>query len=294
MNITYNFKVDGFYNSTNYYRSETPMNINSMPPPVATDINGLTYIDTTAQDARDYYVRFGSIKNEDEKLSQEIVVKSDDLAPIIVGITASSFTTSVSQTKALPSGIQAGDLLVALIMHRSAIIVPSGWILVDTAEAISTPTLQYCSVLKKVASPSDASSNQTFSQASSSRMSVALMAFRHAKGCSIVDLTKSERDPISVDGLVGYPEYTSSKNSIAIIFGSWIYAGNSENSSYSVSSGYQGLAITSTNNVEHRVRSGAAYRVVGRGESISGLFTTSATTADSTAACALGFCVTYD
>lgn len=72
--IDYTFKIDGFYENTNYYRSETPMDVNAMPAPVSTGITGLTYTDETAEVGKTYYVRFGSLKNGNEKLSNEITI----------------------------------------------------------------------------------------------------------------------------------------------------------------------------------------------------------------------------
>lgn len=75
--VEYAFKVDGFYSSANYYRSDTPMNPLSMPAPTVTGITGLSYTDTTIQEKMNY-VRFSTIRNGIEKISAEIKV---DLSP---------------------------------------------------------------------------------------------------------------------------------------------------------------------------------------------------------------------
>lgn len=72
--IDYNFSVDGFYDSVNYYRSESPFDPSNMPTPTAAGITELLYSDITAEANKKYYVRFGSIKNATEKLSEEIVI----------------------------------------------------------------------------------------------------------------------------------------------------------------------------------------------------------------------------
>ncbi|WP_151769352.1 LamG domain-containing protein [Acinetobacter junii] len=74
--IDYTYKVDGFFNTINYYRSTTPLNVGAMPPPVATGITELSYSDTTAASDADYYVRFGSVKAGIEKLSSQISVST--------------------------------------------------------------------------------------------------------------------------------------------------------------------------------------------------------------------------
>lgn len=72
--IDFSYVIDGFYHSVNYYRSETPMNPESMPAATATGITELTYTDTTATKGINYYVRFGSVRSGIEKISEEIRV----------------------------------------------------------------------------------------------------------------------------------------------------------------------------------------------------------------------------
>lgn len=76
--IDFTYAIDGFYHSVNYYRSDAPMNIDSMPQPTVTDINGLTFVDTTAENNKRYYVRFGAVRGGIEKISNEIVVNTID------------------------------------------------------------------------------------------------------------------------------------------------------------------------------------------------------------------------
>lgn len=78
--IDYSFSIDGLYHTLNYYRSESPMNINTIPTALATGIEGLSHRDTTAEANKDYFVRFGSVKNDTEKLSDEIIVST--FAPV--------------------------------------------------------------------------------------------------------------------------------------------------------------------------------------------------------------------
>lgn len=82
--IDYAFKVDGFYDSVNYYRSESPMQTDAMPAPTTTGISELVYSDETAEDNALYYVRFGSIKNSVEKISNEIKVIQPDATRFVL------------------------------------------------------------------------------------------------------------------------------------------------------------------------------------------------------------------
>ena len=72
--IDYTFKIDGFFNSVNYYRSEFPMNPNAMPTPTASGITDLQYTDATIVNLVDYYVRFGAVRAGVEKISDEIKI----------------------------------------------------------------------------------------------------------------------------------------------------------------------------------------------------------------------------
>lgn len=84
--IDYVFKIDGFYDSVNYYRSETPMVLDSMPEPTATGISGLTYADLTAEDGKTYYVRFGAIKGTREKIGDEVAFSTIIRDPMWSGV----------------------------------------------------------------------------------------------------------------------------------------------------------------------------------------------------------------
>lgn len=76
--IDFTYKTDGFFDYVNYYRSETPMDLSNMPSPIQTGIQGLSFTDTSAVDGVDYYVRFSTVKNSVEKISDEIkLIKSD-------------------------------------------------------------------------------------------------------------------------------------------------------------------------------------------------------------------------
>lgn len=74
--IDYTYSVDGLFHSINYYRSESPLDINNMPPPVATGITELNYTDADAESGKIYYVRFGSVKADIEKISDQITVST--------------------------------------------------------------------------------------------------------------------------------------------------------------------------------------------------------------------------
>lgn len=72
-----NWKLDGFVDEQRYYCSETPIDVNDLPTAKAilsADVR--TYLDTTIETGKKYYVRIGSVKNGVEKISAESTVNT--------------------------------------------------------------------------------------------------------------------------------------------------------------------------------------------------------------------------
>lgn len=86
MEIDFTYVIDGFYDSVNYYRSETSMSPASMPAPTAAGIVGEAYTDTTALSNKTYYVRFGSVRSGVEKISNELIVSTVVSDPLWVDV----------------------------------------------------------------------------------------------------------------------------------------------------------------------------------------------------------------
>lgn len=75
-----NWKVDGFVDEQRYYCSETPIDSENLPTPKAVlDGDIRTYVDTDIDADKTYYARIGSVRNNIEKLSEEIVVSTEKL-----------------------------------------------------------------------------------------------------------------------------------------------------------------------------------------------------------------------
>ena len=74
--VLYNFEIIGDFDTINYYRSLTPMNTESMPAPTVNGITETIYRDKTVDPEITYYVRFGSVYEGEEKISDEIIVKT--------------------------------------------------------------------------------------------------------------------------------------------------------------------------------------------------------------------------
>lgn len=74
--LDFTFKIDGIYQSVNYYRSDAPMDPESMPVPTISGISGLSYADENAEAEKVYFVRFGAVGKYQEKISDEIIVST--------------------------------------------------------------------------------------------------------------------------------------------------------------------------------------------------------------------------
>ena len=70
-----NWKLDGFVDEQRYYCSETPIDVNALPVP--TEVltgDSRSHSDTDIVYGKTYRVRIGSVKNNTEKISNEVVV----------------------------------------------------------------------------------------------------------------------------------------------------------------------------------------------------------------------------
>lgn len=263
---------------------------------ITTGLTSKNFTDDTVEQDKFYLYSVAATDGVVEKHSEEVEVSTHSIAPIVVGTTASSFTISTSQTKVIPSGTQAGDLIVAFVMHRDVLTVPSGWVLVSRAEAATSTGIQYCSVYSKIATLIDIDVNVTFSQATNLRFSLALMSFRHERGCKIVDIVGS--DYISqFDAKIDFTSFVASRNGVALNFGSWAYATTDISTTYSASAGYVSAPMTSTSDTENQVRSGIGYKQIDYHAVNSGYFSiinsNDSFANRTTNACSIGFLVTY-
>lgn len=71
--INLNWSAGGSIDSYKVYRSTSPMNVASLPVPLATGIAAKSYNDTTVSTGSPYYYRVASVKNGVEKVSSETV-----------------------------------------------------------------------------------------------------------------------------------------------------------------------------------------------------------------------------
>lgn len=69
---TFTYIVDSDFESINYYLSESPIDINSLPLPKATGITDLSYTDINLELNKSYYARFASLRGTEIQISDEI------------------------------------------------------------------------------------------------------------------------------------------------------------------------------------------------------------------------------
>lgn len=120
------------------------------------------------------------------RLQVEIVGLQNRLAlgAVLADWTAGQYLASVTSIAgAAPGDVQAGDLLHAAVMHRSALSPPSGWSAVASQACTDGTITQTLTVLRKnTAGPGDAGANFSFSQAASDRMGLAYFVVRGTGG----------------------------------------------------------------------------------------------------------------
>lgn len=150
--IDFAFKIDGFYESVNYYRSETPMDTSAMPVATATDIAGLNYTDNTIINLADYYIRFGAVRSGVEKISEEIKIL---LAPrylidmkVVSGAIVESGSLDVMWTINGSTSIASDSVTLPL--------VPGSYVKTDTVFNMSKNFEIEIEFLRKSNSPSSA------------------------------------------------------------------------------------------------------------------------------------------
>lgn len=76
-NINLTWDVDGVPESFNVYRSTSPISIDNMPPPIATEVSDNTYVDEAIVEGVTYFYRVASLKGETYKVSAEISVSAE-------------------------------------------------------------------------------------------------------------------------------------------------------------------------------------------------------------------------
>lgn len=75
------FAQFGHFDSFNIYRSLTPMDINNMPPPIASGISTMFYVDTEVDDYERHHYRIGVVRAGELLISDEVVSELNATVP---------------------------------------------------------------------------------------------------------------------------------------------------------------------------------------------------------------------
>lgn len=101
-------------------------------------------------------------------------------AVVVVASTDTVYAEATSQTKTIPGAAAPGDLLLAVVMHRSDLTPPSGWTLVRTESVVvsgGTGTHRL-SIYSRSAVSGDGGASTLWTQATSQRIAVVIQAYR--------------------------------------------------------------------------------------------------------------------
>lgn len=101
--IVLEFAQFGDFDSFSVYRSTTSMQIESMPPPLATGLDKMYYVDNTIEGGNTYYYRVGVLRNSEELISSEVgySVPSED-----TGEATETFKFSTENYKSTTNALQ--------------------------------------------------------------------------------------------------------------------------------------------------------------------------------------------
>lgn len=137
-------------------------------------------------------------------------------------------TSSTTVAPAVPSGVPAGDLLVAVIMRRSAVASdpPSGWTLVSNAGSASDGSFtQWSQVYTKTATGLEAGGAVTFTQASAGRMIGQILSIVGSSGTPILESHNEAIVNSTATNTVAFPSISASGSGrLGIAVGSIISA----------------------------------------------------------------------
>ncbi|WP_430391068.1 Ig domain-containing protein [Dyella sp. 20L07] len=204
--------------------------------------------------------------------AQSITVTVDTLS--FVASSGTTYVSATSQILAIPTQTQVGDLLLAIVMHRSLLTTPPGWVLVNSKTATQNdPGVQMLSVYKRVAQAGDPGTNITWKQESTVRLAVHYHVYRKAGGCDVLQTADNVQNNIA-NGIITWPATTIAKRGIACMAGTLYQA--IANGSPTPMSTSQGTLTTPASVLDNRL--GVAYMAVAQNASLSGQFSAAGVT----------------
>lgn len=101
---------------------------------------------------------------------------------ISIAQSGTTYTTAASTSQTIPAATVVGDLLLAFVMHRSALTTPAGWTLVDSQANPTGPYDHTLSIISRTAQGGDAGASLAVTQASSTVIGIHIITLRHLNG----------------------------------------------------------------------------------------------------------------
>lgn len=194
---------------------------------------------------------------------------------LIQNSTTSIIDTGTTINKNIAADALAGDLLIAVVMHRSALTTPAGWSVVQMQTTVGASVTQYLTVLQRTAVPGDEGDAVNFVQASSGRMNVKLMDFRRDGGLSILDDSGVHTDEATSNSITLATVTITAENQRVLTFATSVQAVAAGNVTWTMSTGWTFLAPDSA----VALRTVAAYRGYAAGVTSAGTATKDGTLA---------------
>lgn len=145
-----------------------------------------------------------------------------------MGVSGTTYATSTTTNQTIPAATAVGDLLLAFVMHRSALTTPAGWALVDSQINNTGSYDHTISILSRVAQGGDAGQLLTVTQAASDAIGIHIMTVRHLSGVPCVVKTALTAKSASDGGTGTFAAPVATANSaeqLLIIAMAWDIAG---------------------------------------------------------------------
>lgn len=168
----------------------------------------------------------------------------------MAGVSSIQYVASdTSVTVTAPAETADGDLLVAVIMRRSALTVPAGW--AQLADQAIPAGWQWGTVLARDATASDAGASLTFTQSSAGRMACVVLALRSLNGSVVFDASNVTTTTAAPH--TGPAVTASQDGELAVAVSSCFYALISGPTSYALTTESAGTLRTPSSVEENRL-----------------------------------------
>lgn len=244
-----------------------------VPDRIFVFINGVFCTEFTATDGATLTLSSGLDSDQDEVVVVPMGFGPGTNIVNYVGATQPVYTTAASISQPLPV-CAVGDLLLATVMHRAALTVPTGWVQVAQQVVTGGGFSQYTTVLSKEALAADSSGTVTFTQAANSRIAATVAAFRGTLSTPSVSLSATSSDTTTNIGspTPGAPiTVAGNARKMLVVAQSAILVATNLAVSYSQPSGFNAQTVSSADANANQTRMSVGYKTT-TAEAFSGSF----------------------